>query len=177
LEYLTNVIDKKPEETPLDDRAIIWFDYPNKLNPEKDVIALFCAGHLSDYVAWSETGKGYNDKLHSTAVRTRNWRSEYVVTEGIQKGASIGRDANSKDTNGAVDWMFPGGADVHGVTISARNEPLELPTNLPSPSPTLATPSRPPPVVAVSAVSARPLRLGRGHNYQFSRSISRSIVY
>jgi len=115
---------------------------------------------LSDYVAWSETGKGYNDKLHSIAVRTRNWNriSEYVFTEGIQKGASIGRDANSKDTNGAMDWMFPGGVDVHGVTISARNEPVELPMNLPSPSPTMPSPSRPPPVVAVSAKSVPDLK-------------------
>lgn len=127
------------------------FNYPNKLNPGKDAIALFCRGHLVDYVSWSETGNGYKDKLHSTAIRTRNWnrRSEVVITEGIQKGASIGRDANSKDTNGAVDWTFPGGLDAYGVTVSARNEPLELPTILPTPPPT----SRPPPVVAVSAKS------------------------
>lgn len=104
-------------------RGILWMrDMPLD---EVDDVALFCDGNMIDYVSWGNNGTGINGTLQDSAVANGLWsrKNVHVETEGIRRGASIGRDANSRNTHNVLDWSFPGGIDAHRSTPSARNEP------------------------------------------------------
>jgi len=99
-----------------------------------DGLALFCDGNLIDYVAWGRNLVGPNGTLHNTAVANDMWNStgDFVETgtvggingfrmRGVQPGDSIGRDQDSKDTNGVSDWAGLGGISSTGPTPGRQN--------------------------------------------------------
>lgn len=112
-------------------RGILWMrSMPLE---EIDAVALFCDGTMIDYLSWSQDGVGWNDALHKSAVANGVWKdtAEHIETAGIKKGASLGRDAVSTNTNSIQDWSYPGGTHATRSTPSTRNaHPLNLCSSL-----------------------------------------------
>ena len=46
---------------------------------------------------------------------------DYVEAVDLRRGDSLGRDADSSDTDGVSDWIRQGGPNANGATPSARN--------------------------------------------------------
>lgn len=84
-----------------------------------DALGLFCDGRLIDYVAWGHTGDFWNETLHNNAVASGIWSGtdEYVEIAELKKGDSIGRNAESRDTNDVFDWIH------QEATPSRKNSP------------------------------------------------------
>jgi len=108
-------------------KGIYWLR--NMTLDEVDAIALFCDDTLIDYIAWGIDGVGWNGTLHNTAVLEKQWSGydDYVETEDFVRGHSLGRDADSTDTNSPADWIHQGGSNANGATPQSRNtSPLLL---------------------------------------------------
>lgn len=140
----------------LDKKAGIYWTRFMNLDTSHESLALYCDGGMIDYLEWDEEGTARNDELHNIAVRNGMWKSTdgSVMTSGVVKGTSVGRDSDSTDTNSVVDWTYPGGLDADGATPGSRNEIIDQPTQDPTTTTTTTTsapPTRPPPVLAVSA--------------------------
>lgn len=88
-----------------------------------DAIALFCDTNMVDYVSYGIDGDGLNGSLHGTAVATLQWSGfeDHVETGDFRRGDSLGRDADSTDTNTVDDWIHQGGPNSNGATPNSQN--------------------------------------------------------
>jgi hypothetical protein len=100
-----------------------------------DGLALYCDSELVDYVAWCELGFGPSGAVYDEAVSLGIWSSSdcfYAIDleeeeestnkqRPVMPGDSIGRNANTTDTNSPTDWFGTGGMNATGTTIAAQN--------------------------------------------------------
>lgn len=61
--------------------------------------------------------------MHENAVETGMWTGldDHVETADFRRGDSLGRDAESTDTNSVPDWIHQGGPNANGATPGSRN--------------------------------------------------------
>ncbi len=123
------------------------------LDNEEDGVALYRgnpkARNLVDFVAWSVNGRHQGGTAMTHAVNSGQWQdgdfyaalnmAPIYLTMPVLAGDSIGRNADSLDTNRASDWDSLGGVDSLGPTPGERNLGALTPTNVVDALPRVAT--------------------------------------
>ena len=107
--------------------------------PWSDEAALYSTNGIVDFLAWATSAQVYTPGAAATdAVTGGIWtkgdyvQASYIGRPGepvrrIAAGYSIGRDANSTDTNSSADFDAPGGVHALDITPGRQNfDPLDF---------------------------------------------------
>jgi len=120
--------EETPADVSLDDPACTWAAEQGSVGLYRDGEA----AEIIDYVAWSGPDLEYpGGDTHDDAVAAGIWPTGAVFettrtdegTRGqtLRHGGSIGRDAQSADTDSPDDWDFSGGVDAVYASPGAFN--------------------------------------------------------